>query len=74
MFTHFNRICFISVLNVSFNGTVNFGDAIHKGYAGNDQSVGGQEIFGDAFNRPVTKFDLNVVKDPDLVDQPQVQL
>ncbi|EGL82725.1 Spore germination protein gerPA/gerPF [Caldalkalibacillus thermarum TA2.A1] len=72
--THINNIFGIRINNVSSNGSVNFGNVIHKGHSANSKSVGGQTVIGDAVNGPATNFDKNLVKDPDLIDQPQKQL
>lgn len=73
-FTHKNNIGGLLVRNVSSNGSVNMGNGILKGFAGNSQAVGGQTVIGDAFNSPTPSFGLNVVNDPDLIDQPQAQV
>jgi hypothetical protein len=70
--THINNIFNIKVNNVSSNGSINFGNVIHKGHAANSKSVGGQTVIGDA--SPSSMIDKNAVADPDLVDQPQKQL
>jgi hypothetical protein len=72
--THVNNIFGIRINNVSSNGSVNFGNVIHKGHSANSKSVGGQTIIGDAFNSSANNFDKNLVSDPDLLDQPQSQV
>jgi hypothetical protein len=72
--THVNNIFGIKINNISSNGSVNFGNVIHKGHSANSKSVGGQVIIGDALNSAANNFDKNIVGDPDLIDQPQRQL
>jgi hypothetical protein len=67
-----NNIFNIKVLNVSSNGSINFGNTIHKGHSANSKSVGGQIVIGDA--SPSLNFDKNLVSDSDSLDQPQKQL
>lgn len=69
---HVNNIFNIKVNNVSSNGSINFGNTIHKGHSANTKSVGGQTVIGDA--SPSANFGKNLVSDPDLIDQPQKQL
>ncbi|WP_202078430.1 spore germination protein [Caldalkalibacillus salinus] len=68
---HVNNIFNIKVNNVSSNGSINFGNTIHKGHKADSKSVGGQTVIGDA--SPAANFDKNIVKDPDVLDQPQKQ-
>jgi len=74
MLTHVNNIFGIRVNNVSSNGSINFGNVIHKGHSANSKSVGGQTVIGDAINSPVNNVERNVVSDPDVVDQLQTQV
>lgn len=69
---HINNIFNIKINNISSNGSVNFGNTIHKGHSANAKSVGGQTVIGDA--SPSSMIDKNLVSDPDLIDQPQKQL
>lgn len=69
---HINNIFNIKVNNVSSNGSINFGNTIHKGHKSDSKSIGGQTVIGDC--SPAVNFDKNVVSDPDLIDQPQKQL
>lgn len=69
---HINNIFNFKVNNVSSNGSINFGNTIHKGHKADSKSVGGQTVIGDA--SPSCMVDKNAVADPDFVDQPQKQL
>ncbi len=69
---HVNNIFNIKINNISSNGSVNFGNTIHKGHNANQKQVGGQTIIGDA--SPSVMAGKNFVKDPDFVDQPQKQV
>ena len=72
---HVNNIFNIRVNNVSSNGSVNFGNVIHKGHMANSKMVGGQTILGDTFNSPVIySYNRNLLNDPDVNDQAQAQL
>ncbi len=72
--TPVNNIFNMKINNISSNGSVNFGNVIHKGHMANSKSVGGQTVIGDSVIRPITYFDKNIVGDPDMVDQPSKQL
>ncbi len=72
--THINNIYGIRINNISSNGSVNFGNVIHKGHSANSKSVGGQVVIGDSFNSPATNFEKNLVSDPDVVDQSGTQV
>lgn len=69
-----NNIFGIRVNNVSSNGSINFGNVIHKGHSANSKSVGGQSVIGDSIGSQANSFEKNLVSDPDLIDQPQNQL
>jgi hypothetical protein len=71
---HINNIYGIRINNVSSNGSVNFGNVIHKGHSANSKSVGGQTVIGDSFNSSNNNFEKNIVSDPDILDQNQSQL
>lgn len=71
---HINNIFNFRVNNISSNGSINFGNTIHKGHKADSKSVGGQTVIGDSLNSPSTNIDKNIVSDPDLIDQPQKQL
>jgi hypothetical protein len=70
--THVNNIFNIKVNNVSSNGSINFGNVIHKGHKADSKAVGGQTVIGDA--SPSYMIDKNAVVDPDITDQPQNQV
>ncbi len=72
---HSNNIVNIRINNVSGNGSVNMGSAIHKGYSANSEGVGGQTITGDEFASAATHDNnINFNYDPDIVDQSQKQV
>jgi len=67
-----NNIFNVKISSVSSNGSVNFGNTLHKGHTANEKGVGGNSVIGDgslAVNR-----EQNAVADPDLIDQPNKQL
>lgn len=67
-----NNIFNIKITSVSGNGSINFGNTLHKGHTTNEKGIGGNSIVGDAGfaqNR-----EANYVNDPDLIDQPTKQL
>ena len=71
---HTNRIYNMTLIEVFINGSINMGNAIHKGYAANSEGVGGQSVIGDSLNSPCTHdYEFNFDHDPDVVDQPQKQ-
>lgn len=70
--THVNNLFNIKIDNISINGNVNFGYAIQKGHSANVKSSGGQSVIGDL--SPSFMIDCNIVKDADVVDQPQIQI
>lgn len=72
--THINHVFNIEVLSTTSNGSVNTGNVIAKGFSADVESVGGQSVIGTALVRPATNGNLNVVSDPDGIDQAQVQL
>lgn len=73
--THINNIFNIRVNNVSSNGSINFGNVIHKGHTANSKSVGGQTVIGDSLYSPANhNFNRNIANDPDVVDQPESQI
>jgi hypothetical protein len=67
-----NNIFNIKVNNIANNGSINFGNTIHKGNSADSKSVGGNSVIGDA--SPSSNMDRNVVFDPDFIDQPKSQL
>ena len=71
---HINNIYALRINNISSNGSVNFGNVIHKGHSANSKSVGGQVVIGDAFNSPANNFEKNLVSDPNVFDQTQAQV
>lgn len=71
---HVNRVFNLVVSNVSFNGSVNMANAIIKGGAADENSVGGQALFGDQIDSVLASgFNPEVQADPDLIDQQQTQ-
>jgi hypothetical protein len=67
-----NNIFNIKITNVSSNGSINFGNVLHKGHAANQKSVGGFSVIGDA--SAGLNNELNNVGDPDVMDQPNSQV
>lgn len=65
--SHVNNIFNIKVNSISSNGSVNFGNTIHKAHKADSKSVGGQSIIGDA--TIASSMEKNLVSDPDLIDQ-----
>jgi len=62
-----NNIFNIKISSVSSNGSINFGNTLHKGHTADQKSVGGYSVIGDgtfSLNRA-----LNVGSDPDINDQ-----
>jgi hypothetical protein len=72
---HLNNIFNIQLMDVSNNGSVNFGDAIIEGSDADSKGVGGQSFTGDRFFS-IARHDgvVNVINDPDVVDQQQNQI
>lgn len=66
-----NNIFNVKISNVSSNGSINFGNTLHKGYSANQKSVGGFSVIGDG-SFGVNK-EMSNVSDPDLVDVPNNQ-
>ncbi len=74
-FTHTNNMFNFRVNNIGTNGTIDFGNVIHKGHQANDQTQYGQWLASDGvIASPVTNFNLNVYNDADGIDQGQVQI
>ncbi|KIL37355.1 hypothetical protein SD71_01370 [Cohnella kolymensis] len=67
-----NNIFNIKILNVANNGSVNFGNTLHKGHTANQKRVGGNYPIGDA-NLNLSK-QVNPTSDPDFNDQPTNQV
>lgn len=63
---HVNNIFNFKVNDVSSNGSINFGNTIHKGHTANEKRIGGQEVIGDATFANNTEK--NIVPDPDFYD------
>lgn len=70
--THINNLFNLKVNALFSNATMNMGNAIHKGHSANVQLIGRQIIIGDL--SPSGMIDGNAVTDPDIIDQPQVQV
>ena len=71
---HVNNIYGIRVNTIANNGSVNFGNVIHKGHQSNVKANIGFNHSGDAFGSPVSSVNKNAVNDPDGVDQQQNQI
>jgi hypothetical protein len=63
---HVNNIFNIKVNEVSENGSINFGNTIHKGHVANEKRIGGQNTVGDC--NGTSQIEKNFVPDPDLID------
>jgi len=66
-----NNIFNIKITSVSSNGSVNFGNTLHKGHTANEKGVGGVAIIGDG-SFGIGK-EINNVNDPDFIDQANKQ-
>ena len=66
-----NNIFNVKISSVSNNASVNFGNTLHKGHSANQKSVGGSEVVGDGSIS--SSRELNAVRDPDWIDQPNKQ-
>lgn len=75
LWVHLNNIYNIKLMVVSNNGSVNMGDAIIDGSDADSKDVGGQSFIGDRF-LSIARHDgaVNVLNDPDIVDQQQNQI
>ncbi|WP_166246488.1 spore germination protein [Paenibacillus turpanensis] len=73
--SHINNIYNLRVNNVSSNGSINFGNVIHKGHNANSKSIGGQTIIGDSYYSPaISNYNRNYTVDPDMLDQVSKQI
>jgi len=62
-----NNIFNVKISSVFNNGSVNFGNTLHKNHVVNQKSVGGSLSIGDA--SLTAQRTLNKVNDPDFADQ-----
>jgi hypothetical protein len=69
-----NNIYGIRVNSVANNGSINFGNALHKGHQANVKMNVGYYQNGDANQSPLKIYNLNHVFDPDVKDQVQKQV
>jgi len=67
-----NNIFNIKITSISSNGSINFGNTLHKGHAANQKSIGGFSVIGDG-SLGITS-EANNVADSDVLDQPNNQL
>ena len=72
--THVNNIFNIKVNSIANNGSINFGNVIHKGHQSNVKANIGYAHAGDLLNSPRQGNNANLSKDPDVVDQQQSQV
>lgn len=72
--THVNNIFNIKVNNIANNGSINFGNVIHKGHQSNVKASIGYASAGDLLSSPFQFNNANLTKDPDVVDQGQSQV
>ncbi|MEW9051602.1 MAG: spore germination protein [Neobacillus sp.] len=74
MVNHVNNIFGIRVNSISTNGSMNFGNVLHKGHQGNVKLNTGYYHAGDANLSPLQFNNKNYVEDHDVYDQVQKQL
>ncbi len=67
-----NNIFNIKITSISSNGSINFGNTLHKGHVSNEKGVGGFSVVGDG-TLGITS-EVNKVADSDLLDQPSNQV
>lgn len=67
-----NNIVNVKILSVFNNGSVNFGNTLHKGHTANSKSVSDSTNIGDASLNSQRAF--SRVNDPDFLDQPASQV
>ncbi len=67
-----NNIFNIKITSISSNGSINFGNTLHKGHAANQKSIGGFSVIGDG-SLGITS-EVNKVADSDVWDQPNSQV
>lgn len=72
--TPVNNIYNFKVNTIANNGSINFGNVIHKGHQSNVKANIGSLDSGDSIHSPSQSNNLNNTVDPDLVDQLQKQL
>jgi hypothetical protein len=72
--THMNNIYGIRINNTTNNGSLNYGNSLHKGYQANTQANEGYLQPGDANYSPLQFNNTNVTSDPDINDQGQTQV
>ncbi|WP_216828679.1 spore germination protein [Alkalihalobacterium elongatum] len=71
---HVNNIAGIRINKASSNASINFGNTVHKGHQANVKMFVGYYHAGDANFSPLQFNNANIANDPDLKDQPQVQV
>ena len=67
-----NNIFNIKILSVASNGSINFGNTLHRGHSNIEKGVGGNSIIGDA--GLAQNRETNFVSDPDLLEQVNKQV
>jgi hypothetical protein len=71
---HVNNIYGIKINSIANNGSVNFGNVIHKGHQANVKANVGYAQAGDNVTSPINFVNRNAAVDPDAVDNPQSQV
>lgn len=74
MVTHVNNVYGIRINSIMSNGSVNFGNVLHKAHQANVKMNVGLYQPGDATDSPIQFNNVNYANDPDIQDQPQKQL
>lgn len=74
MVNHVNNIFGIRINNITNNGSINFGNVLHKDHQANLKMHVGFWQAGDANNSPMQFNNKNVANDPDAIDQSQQQV
>ncbi|MEC5425323.1 spore germination protein [Virgibacillus sp. C22-A2] len=74
MVSHVNNIFGIRINSISNNGSINFGNVLHKAHQANVKMNVGYYHSGDAVNSPLQFNNANYANDPDIKDQAQKQL
>ncbi|MFE8700134.1 spore germination protein [Cytobacillus sp. FJAT-54145] len=73
MVSHINNILGIRINSISSNGSLNFGNVLHKGQQANLTVHAGYLHAGDANLSPLKFDNTNNINDPDVQDQIQSQ-
>lgn len=74
MVSHVNNILGIRINGISTNGSLNFGNVLHKGHQANQKIYAGYLHSGDANLSPLQFNNSNRIIEQDGIDQGQSQL